>query len=138
MSTYALLLSITLVRTDKILCLAVNIILGLDKISLPECTEASLLKCPTFSPGTMGSTRAFAVHPGSVLFEGSHTGASFPPRHSLGSVMQRPHKTFISELGIGFFEKQQQKGGEKIKRIEHLFVEFTIVLLISDTIRHQP
>lgn len=98
MSTYALLLSITLlVRTDKILCLAVNIILGLDKISLPECTEASLLKCPTFSPGTMGSTRAFAVHPCSVLFEGSHTGASFPLRHSLGSVMQRPHKTFISQ-----------------------------------------
>lgn len=71
----------------------------------------------------MGSTKAFAVHPGSVLFEGSHAVPSFPLRHSLGAVTQRPHKTFISQSSEQVsLKNNSKKGGEKIKRIEHLFV----------------
>lgn len=110
MSTSSFISSIMLpLHADEILCLAVCIVLGLDKGScLPKLIEASLLKCLSFSFGPTGSTKTFAASFSSALFEHGHTVASFSLRHSLGSVTQRSRVTFLcsSEQKVSFSFKK--------------------------------
>lgn len=116
MSTSSFLSSIMLLlHTDEILCLAVSIVLGLDKGScLPKLIEASLLKCLSFSFGPTGSTKTFAASFSSALFEHGHTVASFFLRHSIGSVTQRSRVTFVAQNRRFLFHlKNKQNNNNK-------------------------
>lgn len=143
MTTSSFTSSVTLpLRTDKILCLAVSVGLGMDKgSSLLKLIEASLLKCLSFSPGPMASTKAFAICCISALFEHGHTVPLFSLRYSLGSVTQRSPIPFLysSEQNVSFsFRKQTNH--QKILECVCLYciaMEITFVLLISQMMRHQ-